>query len=174
MAQPVNFVIFWPSSYYVGEGETVTCHGSINTIPSKLQVLRNGVVIYEGVLPRVKTADASDGGTYSARGWSGSSYVDSLPLQLTLLKIAISVSKLPSSIKTKVGRVIVLKAKASSSDGSAISYQWYRGESPIPRATKSLLKYKVSAKDKGAKIRFRATVGTASAQSRQTELVVTK
>jgi subtilisin family serine protease len=174
VAQPVNYITFWSSSSYAREGEIVTFHGSMNSTPSKLQVLRNGVVIYEGVLPYIKTVDASDGGAYIARAWSGSSYVDSSPVTLTLLKVGLSVSKLPASIKTKVGRVITLKASASTSDGSAISYQWYRGETPIPRANKSLLKYKVSAKDKGAKISFRAMVGTTSVQSRPTELIVTK
>jgi subtilisin family serine protease len=173
--QNAQFSSFWVSSFTPREGDQVTFYGSTIGSPSKTQVLRNGVVIYTGALPFVRTMDRSDGGSYVARAWSGSSYADSYPVFVKVRRVVISISGLPSSIKTKAGRTITLKAKASASEGNnQLSFQWYRNGALIPRATQPSLKYKVSSKDRGTRLTVKVTAEGASAESSGTSLVLVK
>ncbi len=69
-----------------------------------------------------------------------------------------SLTKTPTpkiSGTTKVGKKLKAKAGTWKPSGVKLSYQWYRGSSKIPGATKS--SYKLTSKDKGKKLKVRVT-----------------
>ena len=69
-----------------------------------------------------------------------------------------SLTKTPTpkiSGTTKVGKKLKAKAGPWKPSGVKLSYQWYRGSSKIPGATKS--SYKLTSKDKGKKLKVRVT-----------------